>query len=680
MKFSSAFLLVLATCVPAQVHASKVSPIAKVLEMIAELQSKIISEGQAAQKIYEEYSEWCEEQAKNLQFEIKTGKAEIEDLKAVIGEETAVIESLTAKVDQLSGDIATDEADLKAATAIREKEAADFGAEEKEGMEIIDTLQRAIRILEKEMKGGASMLRLKSAQNVAQALSAMVKASVFNSADAGRLTALVQSSSDSDDDDDDAAAGAPAGEVYKSQSGSIVETLEDLLEKAQTQLDDARKKEQTSLYNFEMLKQSLDNQIATGNKNLDKAKKGIAEAGEKKATAEGELEVTTKDLKSDEATLAETHHACMTKAADFEAETTSRGEELKAIAEAKKIIIEATGGALDQESSEVSFLQMRTGTTDFQAVRFIRKLAKKHKSAALAQLAKRMASAIRFGNRSGDDPFAKVKGLIADMISKLESEGEADASHKAYCDKEMSETKVKFDDKTAEIEKLTTSIDEMSAQTAKLKEEVAALQKELADLAASQAEMDKLRQTEHEAYVANKAESVKGLEGIKLALKVLRDYYGSDKSHAAAEGAGGGIIDLLEVCESDFEKEVAQLDAEEETAATTYETETKENEIDKANKDQDVKYKTMEATNLDKAIAEASSDLSNVQTEIAAVNEYWEKLKDECLEKVEPYEEKVKRREAEIAGLKEALEILDGEAVLLQQSSTHHLRGIRKHA
>jgi chromosome segregation ATPase len=676
MKWASAIAVVLALIAP--VHAGNVSPIAKVLEMIEELQAKIIAEGETAQKIYEEYSEWCEEEAKNLQYEIKTGKAEIEDLKATIGEEAALIESLTAKVDQLSGDIATDEADLKAATAIRTKEAADFAAEEKEGMDIIDTLQRAIRILEKEMKGGASMLQLKSAKSVAEALKAMVTASVFNSADAGRLTALVQSSSDSEDDDEDSQdPGAPAAAVYESQSGGIVATLEDLLEKAQAQLDDARKKEQTSLYNFQMLKQSLDNQIATGNKNLDTAKKGIAEAGEKKATAEGELDVTTKDLKSDIATLAETHHDCMTKASDFEAETTSRGEEMKAIAEAKKIIIEATGGAaLDQ----VSFLQMKAGSTDFQAVRFVRKLAKKHHSTALAQLAKRMASAIRYGNRAGDDPFAKVKGLIADMITKLESEGEADATHKAYCDKEMSETKVKHEDKTAEIEKLTTSIDEMSAQSAKLKEEVAELQKELADLAASQAEMDKLRQAEKEAYAANKAEATKGLDGIKLALKVLRDYYGSEKSHAANEGAGGGIIDLLEVCESDFEKEIAQMDTEEETAAAAHETETKQNEIDKANKDQDVKYKTKEATDLDKATAEATSDLNNVQSEIAAVNEYWEKLKDECLEKAEPYEEKVKRRDAEIAGLKEALEILQGEAVLLQQSSTHHLRGVRRHA
>ena len=63
-----------------------------------------------------------------------------------------------------------DEADLKAATGIREKESADFAANEKELVDIIDTLQRAVGIIEREMsKHGASMMQLKSANSLSQA-------------------------------------------------------------------------------------------------------------------------------------------------------------------------------------------------------------------------------------------------------------------------------------------------------------------------------------------------------------------------------------------------------------------------------------------------------------------------------------------------------------------------------
>merc|ERR1719218_121157 len=184
-----------------------------------------------------------------------------------------------------------------------------------------------------------------------------------------------------------------------------------------------------------------------------------------------------------------------------------------------------------------------------------------------------MASAIRFSSNSAD-PFAKVKGLIADMISKLEEEGEADATHEAFCDKEIAESDVKHSDKTAEIAKLTSAIDSMSAKSAQLKEEVAALQKSLAELAASQAEMDKMRQEEKAAFDTNKAEMEKGLDGVKLALKILTEYYAKeDKSHLEAEGAGGGIIGLLEVSESDFSKGLAEMIATEESAISAYETE-----------------------------------------------------------------------------------------------------------
>merc|ERR1719158_1807582 len=243
----------------------------------------------------------------------------------------------------------------------------------------------------------------------------------------------------------------------------------------------------------------------------------------------------------------------------------------------------------------------------------------------------------------------------------------------------MTETKAKKEELTDEIDKLSTKIDKMSAESASLKEEVATLSKELADLAKSQAEMDKIREDEKAAFATNKPEMEEGLEGVKLALKVLREYYASeDKGHAAAEGAGEGIIGMLEVIESDFTKGLAEMISTEEAAAAEYEKVTKENEIMKTTKEQDVKYKTEEATGLDKTVAELTSDREGLQTELDAVLDYWESLKEQCIAKAEPYEERKKRREAEIAGLKEALGILEGVA-LLERDVHHHHRTLRRH-
>merc|ERR1719215_148439 len=511
--------------------------------------------------------------------------------------------------------------------------------------------------------GGAAMVQLRKATNVVEALKAMVDAQSLSSADSKKLTALVQSSSDDDSE------GAPDPAAYENQSGGVVGVLNDLLEKEQGELDAARQKEQADLANFQMLHQSLTDEVKFANKEMDEAKKSKSESEESKAMATGDLEVTTKDLNNDVTELDDLHHNCMTKANDFEAETKSRAEELKALATAKKIIIEATSLA------QTSFLQRskistRADLVNYEAVRYVHDLARKQHSSVLSQLASRLSSTVKFSTGSQADIFAKIKGLITDMVEKLEAEAEADATEKAYCDKELGETNMKKDDKTSEIEKLTAKIDSMASESKQLKGEIATLQKELGDLTASQAEMDKLRAEEKAIFEANSAETEKGLNGIKLALKVLNEYYAkADKAHGASDGASSGIIGLLEVCESDFSKELTEMTASEESSQNAYDSETKDNEITKSLKNQDVKYKTKESNGLDKAVAEYSSDKGGVETELAAVNEYLQELGGRCIAKSESYSERKSRREAEISGLKEALTILENETAFIQKSS-----------
>jgi len=678
MQMKAAAVLAAVALTRTGVQAESATPIEKVLQMLGGLQGKIIGEGNDAQKVYDEFSEFCEDRSRNLGFEIKTGKQGVSDSTAAVAKESATQASLNAKIEELASAIGTDEADLAAATGIRGKENAAFAAEEKELTEVIGTLERAISIVEKEMKGGASMMQLKSVNSVAQALTVMVEATSLSTADASKLTALLQNTQEDSSEE----LGAPAGATFTSSSGGIVGTLQDLFDKAENQLAKAREAETKSNQAFQMLAGGLKDEIKYANNDLNKAKKGVAASAEAQATAQGDLDVTSNDLAEDTSTLGTLHQDCMTGAEDFEAETRSRGEELKALATAKKVIVEATSGAADQSYSFVQKSSLSSGAdlANFEAVRFVRDLAQKQNSPALAQLASKMAQAMRAGS-STSDPFAKVKSLISNMIEKLLSDAQADATEKAFCDKEMAETEAKKADKESDIEKLSTSIDSMSAKSAKLKEQVAGLQAQLAALASTQAEADKLRAEEKAAYDVNSAEMDKGVKGVQNALKVLNDYYAkADTAHGSAGGAGGGIIGLLEVVESDFSKGLAEMQAAESSAVSEYKKLSKANEIEKATKGQDAKYKSKEAKGLAKSTAEANGDRSTVQSELDAVNEYYTDIKGRCIAKAETYAERTKRRSDEIAGLKEALSILEGEAVLIQKTSKHMLRGVQAHA
>merc|ERR1740133_767112 len=124
---------------------------------------------------------------------------------------------------------------------------------------------------------------------------------------------------------------------------------------------------------------------------------------------------------------------------------------------------------------------------------------------------------------------------------------------------------------------------------------------------------------------------------------------------------------MLEVVESDFTKGLSEMTVAESTSQNDYDRETQSNKISKATKESSVKYKTKEFKGLDKSVSETKSDRSTTQEELDSIIQYLAKLDPICIAKAETHGERKARREAEIAGLKEALQILDGSAVLLQQ-------------
>merc|ERR1719359_2401672 len=186
------------------------NPIAKVIELLTELEAKIMEDGETEQKVYEEYFEWCDDAAKEKAFEIKTATAKKEKLEATIKKATSDIDDYAEKIKELVASIATDEKDLEDATVIREKEHKDFLAAEAELMESIDMLARAAGIIEREMKGSSLMqtkIDTSNLQGFIKGLSTIIDATSMETQDKQKLLALVQNAQGGQDDD--AELGAP---------------------------------------------------------------------------------------------------------------------------------------------------------------------------------------------------------------------------------------------------------------------------------------------------------------------------------------------------------------------------------------------------------------------------------------------------------------------------------------
>ena len=84
------------------VACAAVSPIEKTIELLESLQAKIVKEGEAEAKLYEEFTSFCNDESKETQFEIKTAKADVERAEAAIADETAKIGVAETKIEELS--------------------------------------------------------------------------------------------------------------------------------------------------------------------------------------------------------------------------------------------------------------------------------------------------------------------------------------------------------------------------------------------------------------------------------------------------------------------------------------------------------------------------------------------------------------------------------------------------
>merc|ERR1719321_2583359 len=244
------------------------------------------------------------------------------------------------------------------------------------------------------------------------------------------------------------------------------------------------------------------------------------------------------------------------------------------------------------------------------------------------------------------------------------------------------------------LDKLQARIDGASSTIAENTEAIKTLEAEVAEIDKAQAEATAIRNKEHEDYLVASKDFKDSAEAVAKAIEVLKNFYEGSfiqvsattqlKSQAKQPELGGAksdiastIISVLEMSEEDFTTLLAETEATEDEAAKAYKALTDENKVSKVTKETEAKGKASEVKSLTVQLGHSKEDHASVSKELDAVNAYIDKLRPQCEEKVMSYEEKKAKREAEIAGLKEALEILSGEGIALVQTKTN-LRQIKR--
>jgi uncharacterized phage infection (PIP) family protein YhgE len=283
------------------------------------------------------------------------------------------------------------------------------------------------------------------------------------------------------------------------------------------------------------------------------------------------------------------------------------------------------------------------------------------------------------------DHFVKVRSIIKDLMARLVADREAEASQKSQCDSMIKENVDNRDEAKGELETLASTKHQLDAESAHLAKEIATLSADVASLRKALNEATQLRTEESEENEKTISTASEGLSGVKLALSLLRDFYGSESfiqyvppnsdregltvSDRAPEmwksGYDGstsdakGIIGLLEVIESDFERTVEETTNKEAQAKLDFDAFTKETTDDISEKSESKSGKEGRVVNVDDLLVGNEAETKMQQGLLTAAQASLDDAKKMCVDSKETYEDRVAKREKEIEALKEAQRILD---------------------
>merc|ERR1740127_284226 len=276
---------------------------------------------------------------------------------------------------------------------------------------------------------------------------------------------------------------------------------------------------------------------------------------------------------------------------------------------------------------KTSFLQLRSARSRVSSrqrvVSFLEKKAALLSSVALKTLAAQVES----------NPFDKVVQMIKDLVNKLREEAAAEAEHKAWCDEQLHDNKIKREKKTAKVNKLTATIEAATQDIAAMGKKIQTLKEEQSELTMAMSKATTQRDKEKATNTDTIADAAAGEQATKAALVVLKEFYASQGSflqqvpemaeYSGMSSAKGGVVGMLEVISSDFARLHADTTASESAAAAEYAAFMKDAKASK-----DSKHKLEVKTSLKKDQTEfekgrTTKDLESTQAELDSALGYY---------------------------------------------------------
>jgi hypothetical protein len=681
--FSLVLVLALRAAAAAERDEELVSPVEKVLELMNSLHAQVEDEGNAEAASYKEFACFCKDTQLAKDTAIKNGNGDETDQLAEIEQKTALEASLTQAIADSNQLLDDTEQSLVDATNERAEEKAKYDKKHTDSVNSVEGVRTAIN-------------------DIMAATSFVQKEAILKSA---KVQALMKSTDPGDASRAHAGLGA---------SSSITDILDTLLQDWDAKTKKLEDEETARKELFDRTSAEMRQMIKDTETSIKNSKIQLTETASTIATTKGMLTETKANLHDDTKYLKDLTAQCEEKAKEWDQRSVMRAGELKALEKAISIVggtVSDTAGTRGYTDNSAALLQGGAAPADhytdvvftqlkevkkstqaesarakqerLDAVTKIKRAAMKLNSADMSLLAMKIAA----------DPFAKVKELIQQLITRLLTESQNEATQKGWCDTEIGKANTDRDHRMADTQSLSAKALVEEAEKKNQEETIKTLKDELSTLQTDHAEMTRIRAAEKAENKQVLEDSRAGLTAVEKAMATLKKFYGKAsranqdgyvgfvQTHAeqspvaadmAASGvsgaqgnyegnqhAGQGIIGMLEIIVSDFKRSIEMAETAEKESYTQYTSYDKEAKASMKSKETG-----LENANDDLKIASGDlvatlNKLKDNQKLLDMSLQALETLRPACVDTGMSWEEKVARRDAEIQALKDALAVFD---------------------
>jgi len=680
-SWSIAFVVTLAVqvlCADAvqQGRSASSNPVRKVIGMLEAMKVKVGEEGEKEKELFKKFQLYCQNADEGLGKNIAEAEAKIPQLSNSIEATQGEKSQLEEDLKRVSADAAAAKAAIEEATAIRDKEAATFAAQEAEDKQNIRALTKA-RVAIAKGRGG-SFVQTKIASV---------------------LRRLVLAKPDMDDDDRQSVLAFLSGKEDEAPASTdeisgILKTLADQISK---NLKEATAAERESVSQYEELMTAKEKQFKFLTTEVETKTQRAGEVAVKLSQLANDLTDTREQLKEDRKLLADLDTTCATRKKEFEANKKIRSDELQAISETIKTLNDDKALDLFKKtlpSEGGSLLQVKVNTRMMRE----RALAAIEDGLQAANKASPQLDFIVLALRGKKIGFEKVLKMIDEMMATLKMQQDDDETKKEYCNSEFDAAEDKKKGLERKVGDAQTAIEDVKESLNILQEEVSKLEQGIKDLDKSVEEATAQRKDEETAYQTLMASNTAAKDLLRFAKNRLNKFYNpklyvpppkSEGSPALflqvrlgmnamdqegaipppPETAGAytantddstGVIQMIDMLIADLDKELAAAEATEKEAQKDYETTI-------ADSKEKRKLDSQTLTEKKSAIAGTESEMEKREEveeshskELSVVNDFIKSLHGECDWLVRYFDIRKEARANELDALEKGKAILNG--------------------